>query len=60
MALFMAMLAFSEDIALHQAKISVLAASVCAAIIGYFLPRVALPLPRSPEGQGTSSTPWQQ
>jgi Na+/H+ antiporter NhaA len=39
MALFIAMLAFGESPALDQAKIGVLSASVCAAILGYLLLR---------------------
>ena len=42
MALFIAMLAFGESPALDQAKIGVLSASVCAAVIGYLLLRMTL------------------
>jgi NhaA family Na+:H+ antiporter len=42
MALFIAMLAFGESPALDQAKIGVLSASVCAAVIGYLLLRQTL------------------
>jgi NhaA family Na+:H+ antiporter len=42
MALFIAMLAFGESPALDQAKIGVLSASVCAAILGYLLLRTTL------------------
>ena len=42
MALFIAMLAFGESPALDQAKIGVLAASVCAAVLGYLLLRSTL------------------
>jgi NhaA family Na+:H+ antiporter len=57
MALFIAMLAFGASPALDQAKIGVLTASICAAVIGYFMLRVALPLPRLPERRATSSAP---
>jgi Na+:H+ antiporter, NhaA family len=50
MALFIAMLAFGESPALDQAKIGVLSASVCAAIIGYLLLRMIL-VPASMAGQ---------
>jgi NhaA family Na+:H+ antiporter len=42
MALFIAMLAFGEGPALDQAKIGVLSASVCAAVLGYLLLRMSL------------------
>jgi Na+:H+ antiporter, NhaA family len=42
MALFIAMLAFGESPALDQAKIGVLSASVCAAVLGYLLLRMSL------------------
>jgi Na+:H+ antiporter, NhaA family len=42
MALFIAMLAFGESPALDQAKIGVLSASVCAAVVGYLLLRMTL------------------
>jgi NhaA family Na+:H+ antiporter len=42
MALFIAMLAFGESPALDQAKIGVLSASVCAAVLGYLLLRMIL------------------
>jgi NhaA family Na+:H+ antiporter len=43
MALFIAMLAFGESPALDQAKVGVLASSVCAAVAGYALLRATLP-----------------
>ena len=42
MALFIAMLAFGEGAALDEAKVGVLAASLCAAIAGYALLRATL------------------
>jgi NhaA family Na+:H+ antiporter len=42
MALFIAMLAFGEGPALDQAKVGVLSASVCAAVLGYLLLRMSL------------------
>jgi NhaA family Na+:H+ antiporter len=42
MALFIAMLAFGESPALDQAKIGVLSASICAALIGYLVLRTSL------------------
>jgi Na+/H+ antiporter NhaA len=41
MALFVAMLAFGESPALDEAKVGVLAASVCAALAGYAVLRLA-------------------
>jgi Na+:H+ antiporter, NhaA family len=49
MALFIAMLAFEESPVLDQAKIGVLAASVCAAIIGYLVLRMTLATAARPE-----------
>jgi Na+:H+ antiporter, NhaA family len=42
MALFIAMLAFGEGPVLDQAKIGVLSASLCAAVLGYLLLRMTL------------------
>ena len=42
MALFIAMFAFGESPALDQAKVGVLSASVCAAVLGYLLLRMSL------------------
>jgi Na+/H+ antiporter NhaA len=42
MALFIAMLAFGGSPALDQAKVGVLSASVCAAVVGYLLLRMTL------------------
>ena len=53
MALFIAMLAFGESPALDQAKIGVLAASVCAAVIGYLVLRMTL----APAGTATRPEP---
>jgi Na+/H+ antiporter NhaA len=47
------MLAFGESAALDQAKIGVLSASVCAAVVGYLLLRAVLSpadAPTRPEG----------
>jgi Na+:H+ antiporter, NhaA family len=49
MALFIAMLAFGEGPALAQAKVGVLSASVCAAVIGYLLLRASLAPAAQPE-----------
>jgi Na+:H+ antiporter, NhaA family len=49
MALFIAMLAFGEGPALAQAKVGVLSASVCAAVIGYLLLRASLAPAARPE-----------
>jgi NhaA family Na+:H+ antiporter len=42
MALFIAMLAFGEGPALDEAKVGVLAASLCAALAGFVLLRATL------------------
>jgi len=50
MALFIAMLAFGDSPALDQAKIGVLSASLCAAVLGYLLLRTTLaPAAAEPE-----------
>jgi Na+:H+ antiporter, NhaA family len=50
MALFIAMLAFGDSPALAQAKIGVLSASLCAAVLGYLLLRTTLaPAAAEPE-----------